>query len=122
VIIVDTSIWIDHLHDGEPAMAALLDENLVLMHPFVLGEIALGSLRNWQKMMTDLSKMPLATRADDADVMRLIHGHQLQGTGIGFVDAHLLASAMITDETLIWTRDRRLSAVAARLGLDASSD
>jgi predicted nucleic acid-binding protein len=121
VIIVDTSVWIDHLHSGEPAMATLLGENLVLMHPFVLGELALGSLRNWQTMMRDLSKVPQATRAHDSEVINLIANHKLQGTGIGFIDAHLLASALLSGRAYIWTRDRRLAAVAERLGLDAET-
>lgn len=121
MIIVDTSIWIDHLHRNEEAMASLLDENLVLMHPFVLGEISLGSLRDWHKMMRDLSKIPLAARANDNEVLNLIDGKKLQGSGIGFLDAHLLASALLSPGTFIWTRDRRLAHVAERLGVDAAT-
>lgn len=121
MIIVDTSIWIDHLHKGEVGMAALLDEGLVLMHPFVLGEISLGSLRDWPGTMRILSKIPQVVRADDNEVVGMIEGKKLQGSGIGFVDAHLLASALLTNETFIWTRDRRLAAIASRLGLDAET-
>lgn len=121
MIIVDTSIWIDHLHRNEEAMASLLDESLVLMHPFVLGEISLGSLRDWHKMMRDLSKIPLAARADDNEVLSLIDGKKLQGSGIGYLDAHLLASALLSPGTFIWTRDRRLAQVAERLGVDAAT-
>jgi predicted nucleic acid-binding protein len=121
VIIVDTSIWIDHLHAGEPAMVSLLDEDLVLVHPFVLGEISLGSLRDWPQMMRTLSKLPHAVRADDNEVIKLIAGKGLQGSGIGFVDAHLLASALLTEEAFVWTRARRLATVARRLGVDAET-
>ncbi len=102
-------------------MASLLGENLVLMHPFVLGEIALGALRNWHKMMRDLSKIPMAVRADDNEVLNLIDGKKLQGSGIGLIDAHLLASALLNSGTFIWTRDRRLMNVAAQLGVDATT-
>jgi predicted nucleic acid-binding protein len=121
MIIVDTSIWIDHLHRNDEAMRSLLDENLVLMHPFVLGEISLGSLRDWHKMMRNLSKIPLAARADDNEVLNLIDGKKLQGSGIGFLDAHLLASALVRPGTFLWTKDRRLAQVAERLGVDAAT-
>jgi predicted nucleic acid-binding protein len=121
VIIVDTSVWIDYLHKGEAGMASLLDEGLVLMHPFVLGEISLGSLRDWHETMRTLSKIPQVVRADDNEVVAMIASKKLQGSGIGFVDAHLVASALLTDDTFIWTRDRRLAAVACRVGVDAET-
>lgn len=102
-------------------MEALLENNLVLMHPFILGEIALGSLRDWHGMVRSLGAIPFAQRADDNEVLNMIDGKKLQGSGIGFIDAHLLASALLSEKTFIWTKDRRLGAAADRLGIDAAT-
>jgi predicted nucleic acid-binding protein len=119
LILADTSIWVDHLHRGDARMADLLDDEQILMHPLVLGEIALGNLRNRAEIMDRLGQMPSAARADDEEVVTLIERHKLFGTGIGLVDAHLLASTLVTRETRLWTRDRRLREVAEKLGIAA---
>ena len=121
MILVDTSIWIDHLHRGDPVMQYLLDSQSVLMHPFVYGEISLGSLKDRQAYLLDLATLPTAQVVQDHEVHALIERQKLFGTGIGLIDAHLLASTLIGDEDLLWTRDRRLAVVAERLGIDASS-
>lgn len=102
-------------------MEALLEENLILMHPFIMGEIALGSLRDWHSIMGYLGTIPFARSASDNEVLHMIDAKTLQGSGIGFIDAHLLASALLHAKAFIWTKDRRLGAVAERLGIDATT-
>jgi predicted nucleic acid-binding protein len=119
VILVDTPIWIDHLRSGDKAMAFLLSERRVLMHPFVKGEISLGHLRARARVMRQLDQLPRAIRAQDTEVLRLIEAETLFASGIGYVDAHLLASARLTEDTRLWTRDKRLAAAAERLSLSA---
>jgi predicted nucleic acid-binding protein len=120
VILVDTSIWIDHLRQGDPAMAALLESGEVLLHPFVRQEICLGSLRDRTVVGFMLGKLPEARTVSTQDVLALIEQQKLYSSGIGLTDIHLVASALVEDQTLIWTRDRRLAAVARRLGVNAS--
>jgi predicted nucleic acid-binding protein len=120
VILVDTSIWVEHLHVGNENLAALLNGGEVLGHPFVIGELALGNLRPRNPFLSDLRDLPQAIAAEDKEVLRLIDRHALFGRGIGYVDAHLLAATRLTAGSKIWTRDRRLHAVAAQLGLAAT--
>jgi predicted nucleic acid-binding protein len=115
VILVDTSVWVDHLRAGDPALAGLLETGRVLAHPFVIGELALGHLRQRQ-LLRWLHDLPAAPTATDAELLSFIERHALAGSGIGYVDAHLLASARLGAAAL-WTRDARLAAVAERLGL-----
>jgi predicted nucleic acid-binding protein len=120
VILVDTSIWIDHLRRGDELLQDLLDKSEVLAHPFIIGELALGSWRGRDVALRRLGRLPRATIARDYEVMRLIEQYTLFGQGIGYVDAHLLAATRLTTpETQLWTRDKRLSAVAERLSLAA---
>jgi hypothetical protein len=121
VILVDTSIWIDHLSRGDDALARLLDRGRVLAHPFVIGELALGSLRQRTLVLSTLQELPRADVASDNEVLRFIDRHALFGVGIGYVDAHLLAAVCLTPDALLWTRDQRLAAVAGRLSLGASA-
>jgi predicted nucleic acid-binding protein len=116
MILVDTSIWVDHLRAGDHGLAACLDEGQVLMHPFVLGELACGNLRNRQQLLALWRRLPQALQATDAEVLYFIEQRQLMGKGIGFVDAHLLTSVKISGARGLWTRDRRLAEVAANLG------
>jgi predicted nucleic acid-binding protein len=117
MILVDTSVWVDHLREGIPALAAVLDEGLVLTHPLVAGELACGHLPNRSEVLALLARLPAAARASDAETLEFIRRHSLMGRGIGYVDAHLLASAALTRDARIWTRDRRLASVALELGL-----
>jgi predicted nucleic acid-binding protein len=116
MILVDTSVWIEHLRAGQAELAALLNEGVVLTHPFVIGELACGSLRHRARILADLAALPAAVTATDAEVLRFVEEHKLHGLGIGWIDAHLLASALITN-CRFWTLDRRLerSALAARV-------
>ena len=119
MILVDTSVWIDHLKGSDLALADLLGTGRVLAHSFVTGELALGSLRQRRIVLESLCDLPQATVASDDEVMMLIEREQLYGLGIGFVDAHLLAAVRLTPGALLWTRDRRLRQAATRLGLSS---
>ncbi|ALA16196.1 MULTISPECIES: type II toxin-antitoxin system VapC family toxin [Chelatococcus] len=117
MILVDTSVWVDHLRTGEETLAALLDHGRVLTHPFVIGELALGFLRQRQAILPALQGLPHASLATDAEVLAFIDEHALAGLGIGYVDAHLLASTRLTAGSTLWSRDKRLARVAERLEL-----
>jgi predicted nucleic acid-binding protein len=119
VILVDTSIWVDHLRHGDDRLAALLAENMVLAHPYVIGELALGPMRQRHGVLSELMDLPRATVAGDDEVLHLIEQKMLYGIGIGYVDAHLLAATRLTAGASIWTRDRRLQSAAERLSLAA---
>ncbi|WP_126284284.1 type II toxin-antitoxin system VapC family toxin [Burkholderia stagnalis] len=119
MILVDTSVWIDHLRANDATLAALLDTERVLVHPFVIGELALGSLRNRHIVLDALRDLPAAVTATDDEVQRLIDDAPLHGLSIGYVDAHLLASVRLTAGSRLWTRDRRLLSAADRLQLAA---
>ncbi|MEJ0046926.1 MAG: hypothetical protein WDN04_13030 [Rhodospirillales bacterium] len=119
MIPVDTPICIDYLRLGDEVMALLLTQGRVLMHPFVKGEISLGNLAARGRVMRQLDQLPRAVRARDADVERLIGTENLYASGIGYVDAHLLAAVRLTTGALLWTRDKRLAAGAERLSVAA---
>ena len=119
MILVDTSVWIDHLRSGDPQLTALLANGSVLAHAFVIGELALGTLRQPAVVIASLNGLPKAVKAGDSEVLQLIEERKLAGLGIGYVDAHVLASALLTAGTSLWTRDKRLKAVAAHLSLAA---
>lgn len=118
MILVDTSVWIDHLRAGDTELVTLLHDGVVLTHPWVTGELALGHLSQRSEVLGLLHNLPQATVATDAEVLDLIETHQLSGVGIGYVDAHLLAATLLSAEARLWTRDRRLAAAAARLHID----
>jgi predicted nucleic acid-binding protein len=120
VILADTSVWVDHLRRGEPALAALLLKSQTLTHPFVLGELALGSLKRRQSILGALANLPRTAVAMDEEVLHAIDGWKLFDAGIGYVDAHLLTAVALVPGTLLWTRDKRLRTVAERLGLHAA--
>ena len=122
MILVDTSIWIDHLRRGDHALAACLDEGQVLMHPLILGELACANLRNRQQLLGLWRRLPQALTASDAEVLYFIERKKLMGSGIGYTDAHLLTSAVLSDARGLWTRDRRLAEVAASLGCSVQPD
>ena len=117
MVLVDTSVWIDHLRNNEPLLASLLTSNSVLSHPFVRGELALGNLRQRQVILSDLDNLPQAPVAFADEVNFFIETHALFGLGIGFIDVHLLAATQLAINAKLWTRDKRLLAVAMRLNL-----
>ena len=117
MILADTSVWVDHLRASDNALAALLDTGMVLAHPFVIGELALGNLRQREIVLTALADLPHARVATDAEVLHFIERHALFGRGIGYIDAHLLAGVHLTAGAELWTNDKRLHGVAAQLGV-----
>ena len=121
MILVDTSVWIDHLRAGDEQLTQWLGAGQVLAHPFVIGELALGNLRNRDTVLSALQDMPHAVVATELEVMRFIDQKGLFGLGIGYIDAHLLAAAMLTPGSLLWTRDKRLLAASVRLGIAANT-
>jgi predicted nucleic acid-binding protein len=120
VILADTSVWVDHLRSTDLAFATLLQREVVLMHPFVIGEIAVGNLASRKRTLAGLKTMIQAVTATDDEALNLIEEQRLFGLGIGYVDMHLLASVRLTPGTSLWTRDKRLHAVAQRLGMAAA--
>jgi predicted nucleic acid-binding protein len=116
VIVVDTSIWIDHLRSADPRVSELVIEGVLLQHPFVTGEIAVGSLPNGARTIRALRGLPLIEPVSDDDFHVFMEDTILHGTGLGFVDIHLLA-ATAKAEASLWTRDRRIWEQANRLGL-----
>jgi predicted nucleic acid-binding protein len=116
VILVDTSVWVDHLRRGDAKLVALLESATVLTHPFVIGEIACGGLADRATVLELLQDLPMATVAQSDEVLAFIERCQLHGKGIGYVDVHLLAAVALTPSARLWTRDRRLRTAAQSLG------
>lgn len=117
-LLVDTSVWIDHWRSGNRRLAELLEGNTVLVHPFVVGEIALGHVTSRAEVLADLATLDAPRIAEHAEVLRLIERRRLWGRGIGWVDAHLLASALL-ERIGLWTLDAPLARVARELGVAA---
>lgn len=116
MILVDTSVWVDHLRRGDPGLVDLLERSIVIMHPFVVGEIACGSLHNREAILELLQDLPAAAVAEGDEILRFIERHVLHGKGIGYVDVHLLASVALTEGAKVWTRDKKLRLVAQMMG------
>lgn len=117
MILVDTAVWIDHFRRGEPELWDALTTGLVLMHPYVVGELACGNLQNRAEILDLLDRLPRAMVATDGEARLFIERHALMGRGLGYVDVHLLASAALTSPARFWTRDRRLASAASALDL-----
>jgi predicted nucleic acid-binding protein len=118
VILVETSVWVEHLRRGLPRLATLLQQGKVLIHSWVIGELACGNLRNRADVLEQLQGLPAAVVATDQEVLLMIEQDQLTGRGIGYIDAHLLASARLS-HCQLWTQDRRLAALTEERGLAA---
>ena len=116
MILVDTSVWVDHLRRGDLGLVDLLERSAVLMHPFVVGEIACGSLRDRESILELLQDLPAAVVATPDEVLKFIGSHALHGKGIGYVDVHLLASVALTPGIQLWTRDTKLHRIADSFG------
>lgn len=115
MILVDTSVWADHIEREVAALESLLQSGQVLIHPFIIGELAVGNLRWRESVLRDLHLLPRAVVATDAETLLSIEQFRLYGAGIGYVDAHLLISARISPGASLWTFDRRLHDAALRL-------
>ena len=114
MVLVDTSVWIDHFRNNSRQLSELLEQEATLMHPFVLGELACGNFKNRTEILSLLQALPSCARAEDQEVLHFIEQNELMGRGIGRVDMHLLAASRLC-RCVLWTRDRKLRAVAEAL-------
>lgn len=121
MVVVDTSVWVDHLRPGDQQLADLLQAKRVLIHPFVIGELALGDLQPRDEILAMLQDLPRAVVATDDEVLDFIEQRELIAIGIGYVDAHILASVALTPSAKLLSRDKRMRAVADRLGFNLDS-
>jgi predicted nucleic acid-binding protein len=120
VILVDSSLWVDHFREFDPVIAKLLTDELVLCHPFVIGEVMMGNPHNRRGIFRLLDQLPQMQAATDAEVLEFVEHNRLYGIGIGYIDAHLLASVRLDPNATIWTRDRRMAKTAETLGIFAT--
>ena len=116
MVLVDTSVWVAHLRRGNIGLEALLDEGHVVCHPFIVGELACGNLKNRSEILSLLQVLPSATPAEHEEVMQFIENYSLVGKGLGYIDMHLLASAILSRVPL-WTLDKKLKQASLKLGL-----
>ena len=117
MILVDTSVWVDHLQRGNNGLVERLLGGLVCTHPYVLGELALGNLKQRALVLEAVQHLPALATATDGEVLAFIDAHALHGTGIGYVDVHLLAAVLLTPSSTLWTLDKRLHEAATRIGV-----
>ena len=111
MVLVDTSVWISHFRDGNAALADLLDNGDVACHPFIVGELACGNLKNRTTILSLLEALPMAIPAEHEEALELININKIMGKGLGYVDVHLIASALLTGLS-IWTLDKKLEHIA----------
>ncbi|MCP5487699.1 MAG: type II toxin-antitoxin system VapC family toxin [Verrucomicrobia bacterium] len=116
MVLVDTSVWIDHLRKTTPRLVGLLDNGEVVIHPFVIGELACGNLANRKEVLSLLHSLPAVERVEDDEILFFIEQHSLASRGLGLIDVHLLASSKVSEHPL-WTKDKRLAATAEEIGL-----
>jgi len=116
MVLVDTSVWVEHLRHGAIGLNAHLHAGRVCCHPFIVGELACGNLKNRSLILSLLKALPQAIGAEHEEVMQFIENYRLMGKGLGYIDLHLLASAMLTKVPL-WTLDKKLNEVAGKLEL-----
>jgi predicted nucleic acid-binding protein len=117
MILVDTSVWVDHLRRGNTALVAALDANIVVVHAFVVGELACGQLKARDQVLNLLHSLTRLGAATEGEALYFLERHRLFGRGLGYIDVHLLAAAALNHDAWLWTRDKRLRTVAAELGL-----
>ena len=117
MVLVDTSIWVAHLREGNAQLEALLNEGTVVCHPFIISELACGTMRNRVQILSLLQSLPLAETAEHSEVLQFIEHNRLMGKGLGYIDVHLLASAVLTG-VFLWTLDRKLQQSSAKLRID----
>lgn len=120
MVLVDTSIWVDHLRYGDDSLSQLLIQGLVFCHPMIIGELACGNLQNRSELISMWQNLPAPTEASHQEALYLLESRLLMGKGIGYVDLHLLASCLLTTHTQLWTRDKRLATVAGSFGIGFS--
>jgi predicted nucleic acid-binding protein len=116
MVLIDTSVWVTHLRTGTPGLETLLNNGEVLCHPFIIGELACGTLKNRNEILSLLQAIPTSVQASHEEVMQFIENYGLMGKGLGYIDIHLLASALLTNIPL-WTLDKKLNEVSSKIGL-----
>jgi len=117
MILADTSVWISHLRSGVPVLAELLEAGVVLTHPMVIGELAMGSLSGRDEVLGLMTSLPAVTIARHDEVLSFVDKRGLHGRGLGWVDVHLLSSTLLTPEARLWTQDQRLETAARQLAV-----
>jgi predicted nucleic acid-binding protein len=117
MVLVDTSVWVSHLRHGNEDLQKLLHDGEVICHPFIVGELACGNLKNRHEILSYLQSLPMAILAEDEEVLKFIENNRLMGKGLGYVDVHLIASAALTN-VLLWTLDKTLDKVTEKMGID----
>lgn len=120
MILADTSVWVDHFRSGDSEMRDRLNAGEVAIHPFIVAELALGSLRNRTRTLALLDQLPQVRAAQLSEVRAMIEARHLYNVGIGLTDAHLIASVLISPAVALWTRDKQLRKVAEGLGIHAA--
>lgn len=120
MVLVDTSVWVTHLRDGSIGLEALLNDGQVACHSFIIGELACGNLKNRSEVLSLLHTLPMVTHAEHEEVMLFIENYRFMAKGLGYIDVHLLASALLTQVPL-WTLDKSLNAASSILGLEYRS-
>ena len=116
MVLVDTSVWVAHLQGGKAGLELLLNDGDAICHPFIIGELACGNLKNRSEILSLLQSLPTASHVEHEEVMQFMENHRLMGKGLGYVDMHLLASALLS-KTPLWTYDKKLNEAALKLGL-----
>jgi len=117
MVLVDTSVWVSHLRDGDVGLEKLLNDGEVVCHPFIVGELACGNLKNRHEILTYLQSLPMAILAEEEEALKFIENNQLMGKGLGYIDVHLIASAVLTDVPL-WTLDKTLDKFTKKIGIN----
>jgi len=116
MVLVDTSVWVCHLREGDPDLEQLLNDGEAMCHPFIVGELACGNVRNRQEVLSLLQRLPVAIQARHEEILQFIEQNRLMGKGLGYIDVHLFASAVLTGVPL-WTYDKRLNETSEGLGV-----
>ena len=120
MILVDTSVWVSHLRHGNSRLQKLLEESRVASHPFIIGELACGNIRNRTEIISLMQSLPMLDAVEHEELLLFIEHNKMMGTGLGFVDVHLLAAAMLAGIPL-WTQDKKLKKACSRLSIDFST-
>ena len=120
MVLVDTSVWVHHLREGDPDLERLLSDGEVMCHPFIIGELACGHLKNRSEVLSLLRLLPMASQAEHEEILQFIERNDLMGKGLGYIDVHLSASAVLTGVPM-WTYDRRLDEANIGLGISYPS-
>ncbi len=116
MLLVDTSVWVSYFREGNVKLVNLLNDSYVICHPLIIGELACGHLKNRSEILSLLQKLPMAIQAEHEEVLPFIENNQLMGKGLGYIDIHLLASAVLS-KIAIWTLDKKLNEVSTKLAL-----